>query len=199
MDDPEFRHILGDFLEAVERGEPAAFDRYANLYPRFAPALMQVALYAFPAEARRRTETTSGQDPAVAAGIQLAMNALGIASAKNLLAVRNDLKWSLGDLARHLLIPASVALKIERGQITTWPDRLTSRIAEVMDTTQQYAEAILRATAGNFRTEAAAFSAEGDPDIATVTQRRQETFDFEDVLAKERLTPEQIAYWKVGR
>ncbi len=199
MDDPEFQYILGDLLEAIERGETAPFDRYARQYPRYAPALLQTALYALPASARMQEEASSAEDPAVTKGILAAMKALGITPAKSILAARKDLGWSVGELAKRLLIPVRLALKLERGQIITWPERLTTKLAEVMETTRDHAEAILQITAGNFSTEAAAFSAEGDPDVATVAKNRQETFDFSEALDKEPLTPEQAACWKAGK
>lgn len=197
--DPEFRRILADLLESVAGGEPAAFDRYAKQYPRYAPALLQAALYAVPIEARMRIEAAPEHDSAAAAGISAAMSSLGISPPKTVLDSRKALGWSLGDLARRLLLPDRIALKIERGQIATWPIRLTEKLAEALETTQEYADAVLTETAGNFRTTAAAFSAEGDPEVATVGQRRQETLDFDEALSMERLTPEQAAYWKAGQ
>ena len=199
MDDPEFQHILGDLLEAIERGEPAAFDRYAKQHPRYAPALLQTALYALPASARMQEEGSSAADPAVTKGILAAMNQLGITPAKSILAVRKDLGWSIGELAKRLFIPGHLALKLERGQIITWSERLTTKLAEAMQTTRDHAEAILQITAGNFSTEAAAFSAEGDPDVAVVAKNRQETFDFDEALGKAHLTPEQAEHWKAGK
>jgi len=199
MDDPEFQHILGDLLEAIERGETAAFDGYARQYPRYAPALLQTALYALPASARMQEEASSAEDPAVTKGILAAMNALGITPAKSILATRKDLGWTIAELAKRLFIPVQLALKLERGQILTWSERLTTKLAEVMETTREQAEAILQITAGNFSAEAAAFSAEGDPDVAVVAKNRQETFDFDEALGKAQLTPEQAEHWKTGK
>jgi len=196
LDEPEFRHILGDLLEAVEQGETAAFDRYARQFPNYAPALLQTVLYAQAAEERMRHDVVTEPDPAVDAGIQAALTSLGIAPAKTLLAARTDRGWTLAELARRLMVPARLTLKLERGQIVRWPERLAARLSETMETTREYAESVLQATAGSFRMEAAAYSACGDPDVAAVAQSRRETFDFEEVLASESLTPEQAEFWK---
>jgi hypothetical protein len=198
VEEPEFRRILGDLLEAMEQGDTAAFDRYARQHPAYAPALLQAALCALPASERMREEADLEPDTAVAAGIQAAMKELGIAPGRTILAMRSDLGLSLGELARRLLIPARAALKLERGQIARWPERLATKLAEALQTTWAEAEAILQTTSGNFSMEAAAYSADGDPDVAVAAKNRQVTFDFEEALAMEQLTPEQAEFWKAG-
>ena len=199
MDDSEFRSILAEFLQAMHGGEAAAFDRFAKQYPHYAPALLQVGFFAAPIEARMQTEAAQEHDTSVANGIKAAIVSLGIAPARTILETRKARGWSLGDLARRLLLPSKLTLKIERGQIGTWSLRLAERLAEVLETAREDADAILMATAGSFRREAAAFSAEGDPEVETIGKRRQETLDFDEALSQESLTPEQAAYWKADQ
>ena len=128
-----------------------------NNTQHYAPALLQVGFFAAPIEARMQTETAHEHDTAAANGIKAAMISLGISPTRTIFETRKALGWSLGDLSRRLLLPNGLTLKIERGQIGTWSLRLAERLAEALETAREDADAILRATAGSFRREAAAF------------------------------------------
>lgn len=219
-DDPEFRRILADLLEAMEEGKPAAADRIAREHPAHAPALLQSALYAEAAASRMRNLGDSVPDSVAEAGMRAAFRRLGFVPSEisetdsnsaprpagigdglppqSLLAARQDRGWSLAELARRLSLPAGMVLKLEQGRIVSWPERLAARLADALETTRERAESILTATGGSHRAGALAFSASGDPEVAAVQRNRRETLDFEEALAKERLTPEQAAIWREG-
>jgi hypothetical protein len=195
------------FIEEHEAGRTPALEAFVARYPKYARELTDFILdHLRTKNAVARMVVAESPSPYAVAAVNRALASLGIASqsstatehsfsAQPLNEVRNARNWSLGELARHLLLPNNVALKLERGQIISWTNRLREKVAEVLAVSQEQAEAILHTTAGNFRNPAAAFSAEGDPDIATVNERRQERFDFTDLLSKEQLTPEQSAFW----
>ncbi len=265
MQEPEFRRILGDLFDAIDQGEPTAIDRLARQHPRYAPALLLSAMHGMPADARARSIVVSAEDAAAAAGIQAAMNALGIASLESesteagsvveereagarsgakspltVLIARKERGWTLAELARRLLLPNGLVLKLERGQIVTWPRQLAARLAEALDSTPLVADSILRATAGipdgpkvsdmdTLSTEplsadslsasslsadslphpararslqhqvSYAFAAQGDPEVDRIMDSMRQTFDFEEELNRERLTPDQATYWKAGQ
>jgi transcriptional regulator with XRE-family HTH domain len=202
--DDAFERIRLEFIAEHEAGRAPTLYDYAARYPNYAAALADFILdYLRMENAAVRTAPADAASPAAERALERALAGIvATAPAAQALALadwRKERGWSLGELARRLLLPVSLALKIERGQIVTWPGRLAEKLAEAMGATPEQAEAALRATAGNFRAEAAAFFADGDPDVATVAQRRRETFAFDEALSRERLTPEQAAYWKAGR
>ncbi len=205
IDEPEYTVALDELLEGLETEDTTAYDRTARRYPRYAAPLLEAALIALPAERRVREAAAAYADApaevtaAVEAGIGAARRELGLATgtALTIADARKERGWTVGELARRLHLSSLLATKIDRGQMTTWSERLTRAVAEAFETTRDAAGAMLTATAGNFRAPAAsAYSAEGAPDAALVAQRRREGLDFETELTKDRLTPEQAAYWR---
>ena len=207
--DDTLEQIRLEFIAEHEAGQTPTLEAFISRYPKYAVELTDFILdFLRTKNAMAQMEVQEEASPYATAAVNRALASLGISdlapstsepafSIQPLVEIRNALNWSLGELARRLLLPVNMVLKLERGQFASWPSQLEDKLAETLSASRERASAILKVTAGSFRKTAAAFSAEGDPDIETVNQRRQETFDFTEVLAKERLTPEQAAFWKV--
>jgi transcriptional regulator with XRE-family HTH domain len=116
-------------------------------------------------------------------------------------ATLNDLRkarnWSPRNLAEKLQMPVGVVLKLQSGQISAWPQRLSERLAEVLTIAVSEAEAVLRATRTAQHPVAAAFSAQGQPDTATVVQKQGESMTFDQAMAEETLTDAQKKVWQM--
>ena len=200
--DETFEQIRLEFIAEQEAGHAPTLDAFAARHPEYAAPLADFILdYLRIENGAARRPLTDQASPEAKRVLARTLTALGIekttAPAATLADTRKARALSLGELSRRLLLPTPLTLKIERGQITRWPARLAEKLAEALETTREQAHAILNATAGSFGGEtAAAFSAEGNPDVAAVAARRQETFAFEDALARESLTSEQAAFWQ---
>lgn len=201
LTEPEYEVALSELLVGLETSDDTAYDRLARRYPRYAAPLLEAAMIAIPAERRLQNETITvpaSVTTAVAEGMNAAHRHLGleIAPSHSVGEERKARQWSLGEMAQRMHLPNQLALLIDRGQIATWTTKLVRSVAEAFDTTREEALAMLNGT--NVQTAgAAAYSAQGTPDTATVTQRRQVTVDFDAELQKVRhlLTAEQADYW----
>jgi hypothetical protein len=208
LDEPEYKLALDLLLTRLSDSEPEAYERTARAFPRFAAPLLDAALRNRTAEARLSQNADAVPDSAArhatSAGIAAAFRDLGLTAIttdeKPVLVFSDARKasgWNLAETSRRLHLPTSLVLLLERGQITTWTEKLTDTIAAVFETTREQAEKMLQASAGNYRSVAAAYSAQGDPDTTQVSQNRQQARDFAAELEKAHasLTPEQRQYW----
>lgn len=202
-----FDAIRREYISEHEAGNAPTLEAFVARHPRYAGELTDFILDYLAVENAVAGDHIPDQAEAYRAGTDRAFAALGIErpaapvetvelSTGTLREARTAKGWTFADMARRLHLPTGLLLKAERGQITDWPAKLTQTLADALAVPRAAAEQLLQATAGNFRQTAAAFSADGDPDVATANARRQETFTFADALAKEKLTPEQAAFWQ---